>query len=154
MTLEHVNVQELQRLGDAINMTMEAIRRVAPQIAMLQQQATPFGVQHGFGTGVGAGGVNPWTQPQQQSWQPQYGQQLYPPQPYGAQPFAPGFGAPAIDPITAAYIQGHIHAIRSLVTQQASGPFGQPSWPTQQFGYGNPIGQQTAPFVNPQQRSF
>jgi len=139
MTLEHVNVQELQRLGDAINMTMEAIRRVAPQIALLQQQANPYG---GFGPGVGVG-VNPWMQAQP-SWAPQYGQQLYPPQPYGAQPFVPGFSTPAIDPVTSAYIQGHIQAIRSLVTHQPGAPFGQATWPNQQG----------TPFVNLQPRPF
>jgi len=153
MTLEHVNVQELQRLGDAINMTMEAIRRVAPQIAFLQQQASPFGTQVGYGVGAGLG-VNPWAQPQP-AWVPQFGQQLYPPHPVG-QPFGPGFGAPVIVPIPAAYIQGHIQAIRSLVTQQATGVggggFGQPTWPAQQFGFAGP--QQPAPFVNLPQRPY
>jgi hypothetical protein len=153
-----VNVQELQRLGDAINMTMEAIRRVAPQIAFLQQQATPFGAQQGFGAGAGVGvGVNPWLQ-QQQGWSPQSGQQLYPAQPYAAQPFLPGFGATGIDPVTLAYIQGHIQAIRALVSQVPGGvganAFGQPSWPTQPYGFASPHAQQAAPFFNPQPRPF
>jgi hypothetical protein len=44
---QQVNVQELQRLNDAITMTMDALRRVVPQLALLQQQQlqqlSPFG---------------------------------------------------------------------------------------------------------------
>jgi hypothetical protein len=34
--MEQVNLQELQRLNDAINLTFDAIRRVAPQLQALQ----------------------------------------------------------------------------------------------------------------------
>jgi hypothetical protein len=37
MAMEQVNLQELQRLNDAITLTFEAIRRVAPQLQALQQ---------------------------------------------------------------------------------------------------------------------
>src|SRR5215813_1466725 len=133
MALEQVNVQELQRLGDAINMTMEAIRRVAPQIAVLQQQTNPYGAQQGFGTGIGFG-AQPWVQPQL-PWQQQYGQQLYPqPQPLFGIPFLGGGQTAPIDPITAAYLQGHLHGVRSVLSQTGVGGFvGQP------FGFPNPL---------------
>ncbi len=49
---QQVNVQEIQRLNDAITITLDAIRRVAPQLAMLQQQQlmqqmSPFGIGMG-----------------------------------------------------------------------------------------------------------
>jgi hypothetical protein len=42
MEQQQVNVQELQRLNDAITMTMEAIRRVVPQLGVWSQFQNPF----------------------------------------------------------------------------------------------------------------
>src|SRR5262249_37389187 len=110
--------------GDAINMTMEAIRRVAPQLALLQQQASVYGTQQGFGTGIGFG-APPWVQQAQVPWQPQYGQQLYPqPQSIGLPFFGGGQGG-QIDPITAAYLHGHIQVVRSVLAQSGLGGYGQ-----------------------------
>jgi hypothetical protein len=117
MTMENVNLQELQRLNEAISVTFDAIRRVAPQLQAIQQMAQmqvpwqqqPYGVgmppqhlvpllQHlvqQFGQQQ-----NPWTQYQQpfhfgqQPWgqpfgmgQPQYPQQ-YQPFGFGQTPFS------------------------------------------------------------------
>jgi hypothetical protein len=52
MTMEQVNLQELQRLNDAITVTYEAIRRVAPQLQAVQQMAqmqVPWQQPYGFG---------------------------------------------------------------------------------------------------------
>ena len=49
---QQVNVQEIQRLNDAITITLDAIRRVAPQLAMLQQQQMLQQLS-GFGGGMG-----------------------------------------------------------------------------------------------------
>jgi hypothetical protein len=98
---QQVNLQELQRLNDAITMTFEAIRRVAPQLQLLQQQALwaaqpqqqlgfNFGVppwaQQGAQLGAQFGG-QPYGMPQHQM--PFYGQ------PFGqsvGQPFGQPFG--------------------------------------------------------------
>jgi hypothetical protein len=70
MAIEQVNLQELQRLNDAILLTYEAIRRVAPQLQMLSQLQGQFGVggpmvnpwqQQQYGIGYG---MNPWQQQQ------------------------------------------------------------------------------------------
>src|SRR5581483_7016281 len=123
MEQQQVNVQELQRLNDAITMTMEAIRRVVPQL--------------GFG--------NPWQ----------------------------------ADPLTQAYVQGHAHALRHILSQVGGGvglpgvpqQFGAPWQQPQQYGvpqqfgaqqygaqqYGVPWQHQqfgASPFVNLQQRPF
>jgi hypothetical protein len=58
---QQVNLQELQRLNDAITMTFEAIRRVAPQLQLLQQQAL-WATQPQLGYGIGQGGVPHWAQ--------------------------------------------------------------------------------------------
>jgi len=126
MTLEQVNVQELQRLNDAITITMDAMRRVAPQLAYLGLQYTqpwtpsPFAVaQQPFGFGIQAQspfgniglqsvlgqhvlGQNPLAQLALQSL---YGQQV-PQVPYVGQ---------QIDPITAAYL--HEQVLRSILGQ-------------------------------------
>jgi len=149
MALEQVNVQELQRLGDAINMTMEAIRRVAPQIALLQQQTNPYGTQQGLGT-AGVFGAQPWGTPQF-GFQPQYGQQLYPQQPqqFGVPFFGGGHGG-QIDPISAAYLHGHIQGVRSVLSQIGVGGGG----PQQGFGpqqFVSPfLGQQPTPWLGVQ----
>lgn len=90
----NVNVTELQRLNDAITLTLDAIRRVAPQLSMMSAQH-PFG----GGVGVGIGGYGNgygygygFTQPSPTGWSGQ---------PWGA--------TTGLDPITAAYMQGHAH---------------------------------------------
>jgi hypothetical protein len=129
-TQEHqVTVHELQRLNDAIAMTMDAIRRVVPQIAVLHaqtQQSLPFGqptVGYGYGIGYGA---NPWTQPT-----------------FG---FGGGIGT-HVDPITAAYVQ--TQALRQLygVGVNSYGFSPTQSW---QNPYG--FGFQGSPFVSLGQR--
>jgi hypothetical protein len=97
MAMEQVSLQELQRLNDAINFTFEAIRRVAPQLAVLQQMAQGQNQLGGFGMGFGQ--QLPWHQMQygspfgqQLPWQQMqygsaFGQQLPWHQQYGA-----GFG--------------------------------------------------------------
>ncbi|HZS39406.1 MAG TPA: hypothetical protein VFF06_21385 [Polyangia bacterium] len=141
MEQQQVNVQELQRLNDAITMTMEAIRRVVPQLGVLSQLQNPYsqlGVpQLGFG--------NPWQ----------------------------------ADPLTQAYVQGHAHALRHILSQVGGGvglpgvpqQFGAPWQQPQQYGvpqqfgaqqygaqqYGVPWQHQqfgASPFVNLQQRPF
>jgi hypothetical protein len=148
MALEQVNVQELQRLGDAINMTMEAIRRVAPQLALLQQQGNPYVNPLGLGFGAPLWG-QPQTTWQPQFGQPQFGQQLYP----QAQP------VPQIDPITAAYLQGHIQGVRSAVTHIGLGVGASPglgaytpqtTFGGQPYGFMGVPGQQATPFVTVQ----
>jgi hypothetical protein len=132
---QQVTVQELQRLNDAIAMTMDAIRRVVPQIAVLHaqaQQGLPFGQLgyggYGVGVGVGLGGYS-------NPWQQQQ-----------------------LDPISAAYVQGHTQALRHLISQTQIG-YGMGG-----FGYGyqpqpttwhNPYhfqGVGVSPFVNLTQR--
>lgn len=138
MALEtQVNVQELQRLNDAIVVTMDSIRRLIPQLAHLQQQVpgaplssanppyvTPFGHGVGYGYAVGAplsSPLSPFAIPLSPS--------------AAFSPIAPFFGvaAPwqaswpmlgslhpfdlrAIDPMTA-YVQAHAHAIRTMLAQ-------------------------------------
>ena len=71
MTTEQVNVQELQRLNEAITLTIDAIRRTAPQLSQLQQQVLLGGITPNvFGYGA------------------------------AAQPGVPGFGI-GVDPLTA-----------------------------------------------------
>ena len=81
----NVSVIELQRLNEAIAMTLDAIRRVAPQLSMLS-------TQHPFGGGVGIGGYG-FAQPFTTGW--------------STQGWGPTTG---MDPITAAYLQGQAHA--------------------------------------------
>jgi hypothetical protein len=106
MTMENVNLQELQRLNEAITVTFDAIRRVAPQLQALQQMAQlqvpwqqPFGIgmQQPYAVGMQhpllqhlvqhlvqqLSQQNPWTQYQQPiHWG--MGQQY---QPFGQSPF-------------------------------------------------------------------
>src|SRR5262249_36763551 len=116
--------QELQRLNEAITMTMDAIRRVLPQLQSLQQVQLPFGplpaygqptVPTGFAGSIGTFGVGqpwaPWSQPVPSAYaQPSpfgYAQ----PSPFGVPYAAPiqfGFGAPSIDPLYA-------HALRQVM---------------------------------------
>jgi len=110
MTMENVNLQELQRLNEAITVTFDAIRRVAPQLQALQQitqmqvpwqqpfgvgMQSPFGMQQPYGVGMQhpllqhlvqqlSQPQHPWTQYQQ----PFHFNQSYG-QPYGQVPFAP-----------------------------------------------------------------
>jgi hypothetical protein len=110
---QQMNVSELQRLNEAILLTMDAIRRVAPHLS--QQIPLPM----------------------------------------------VGLGVPAIDPITAAYLQqqAQVHQLRTLYGQNPWGvtPWGQPLVQTlgqhplahlmqqQPFGqqlFGQPFGQQ------------
>lgn len=100
MTIEQqqVNVTELQRLNEAILLTMDAIRRVVPQLAQAQAQS-PMGM-----------------------------------------------GAPAIDPITAAYLHGQTQTLRAIFgqTQSPMGmQWGQPGMmPFGMQGYGqHPLAQ-------------
>jgi hypothetical protein len=155
MALEQqVNVQELQRLNEAIGMTMEAIRRVAPQLIWLQQQQlSPFGIgmnnpfQYGTPYGVGVG-VDPITQQMiqhqilrhlvqsQLGYQPfgAFGQQL------GGYGQLGGFG-----PNLGAFGQ-HLFGqqLGQVPWQQYTTP-----WQTQYSPW-----QQPTPFVNLQQRTF
>jgi hypothetical protein len=114
MTLDpqQVNVQELQRLNDAIATTLDAIRRVAPQLAMLQQHQL-FGGIGQFGVGVPFGGIGqhlgipgigvgmPWHQQMSTPWTQQYGSPWATPfqtQPYSTpwtqQPWTQQYGSP------------------------------------------------------------
>ena len=171
MTLEQqVNVQELQRLNDAITLTMDAIRRVAPQIALLQQaqqqqafapQAFPFtgpptlGIP-GIGYGAQVGFGQPWVTPQTLGMMGQ---------PLGT--------LGMIDPIMAAYVQGHIHALKTMAAPHLGVPGLAPTlgvppvWPQPSFGlpwtqqaygqlpYGQlPFAQPQSPFVNVQQAPY
>lgn len=91
-----VNVQDLQRLNDAIMVTMDCLRRVVPQITQLLQLQQPqlpgFAGVHG---------------------QPWYATQTMP----MSVAFQPGFqpGLQAIDPFAAAYVQQHAQALRQLL---------------------------------------
>lgn len=124
MTLEQqqVNVQELQRLHEAIAVTMDAIRRVAPHLLQQGQTYSPyaqaFGREGQPGPWQHLGQQLPWQQPTAQpqmpwqqpiaQWQQPIAQWQQPiaqwQQPYGYQPFGigqqglggygqPGFGA-------------------------------------------------------------
>ena len=111
MTMENVNLQELQRLNEAITVTFDAIRRVAPQLQALQHMAqlqvpwqpfglgtqppfgvqTPYGMQHPLFQHL-VPQMHPWMQYQQpfhftQSYGQQYGQQPFS---FGQQPFSFG----------------------------------------------------------------
>jgi hypothetical protein len=93
---QQVNIQDLQRLNDAIVVTMDCIRRLAPQLAQLthQVQISQLGLG-GAGAFGGIGVQTPWTQAQ-------FGLGMHP----YATPFAYGYGAlpfgqPTIDPVTA-----------------------------------------------------
>jgi hypothetical protein len=164
MTLEQVNVQELQRLNDAITITMDAIRRVAPQLAWIGLQQSwqpahplaqlaysqqPFGVQHPFGIGQSPFGIgqqlglgqSPFGIGQQLG----FGQSPFGIGHYGVQPFGVGqqLGA-QVDPITAQYIQDQV--LRNVLGQR--GPqLGQSPWQA-------PLQSSYSPFLNLQQRPF
>jgi hypothetical protein len=165
---QQVNVQEIQRLNDAITITLDAIRRVAPQLAMLQhqqlmQQMSPFG---------GVGGQLPYVLQQllgQQSpfggmGQYGFGSQM-PFSGIGQQGFGgigqQGFGGigqqlGGIGQHVLPYLLQHLvtqqqqqvpyglHHLLSQLGQQGVGGMGMP-W-QQQFGM--PLPQQMSPFGN------
>jgi hypothetical protein len=170
---QQVNVQELQRLNDAITMTMDALRRVVPQLAMLQQQQwfaqqqMPFGIgqlgmqqdpmlaaylyHHALRSQQGIGGYGPQLGgfgPQLGGFGPQLG--AYGPQlgAYGPQLGAYGPQLGAYGPQLGGY--GQISP-----WQQQQPQFGIP-WQQQQPQFGIPWQQpQISPFVNlTQQRPF
>ena len=97
---QQVNVEELQRLNDAITVTLEAIRRVAPQVGAWPVMQPPFGMSP----------FTPYTPMQPYS---PFG--MYP----VTQPYTP---FQQIDPVTAAYMQGHAHAVRHIVSPVTSMP--------------------------------
>ena len=103
MTMENVNLQELQRLNEAITVTFDAIRRVAPQLQALQQMAQlqvpwqqPFGagMQQPYGVGIQHPLLQHLVQQlsQQNPWTTQYPQPLHwgVGQSFGQQPFGIG----------------------------------------------------------------
>jgi hypothetical protein len=123
---QQVNVQDLQRLNEAINTTMQCLQRVVPQLAMLQWQQTqlPFGPSH-----IGMQPIG-------------FGQQL-------------GFGTqPWMDPVTQAYVQGHTQALRSILSQQG-GTQGY-GFAQQPYGLGHQLafGIPQSPYAQFGQRSF
>jgi hypothetical protein len=138
---QQVNVQDLQRLNDAITITMDCIRRVVPQLAMLSQTQLPF-------AGVPQWQVSPigpsvFGNPYQQT-------------PFYAHSYGPTQGLPGIDPITAAYVQGHVHGLKQVlgpvggIGQQGFGGIGQQGFGgIGQQGFGG-IGQQGFAGIGPQ----
>ena len=116
---QQVNVQELQRLNDAIVATMEAIRRVVPQLAVLQHaQQSQFVPSFG---GVGT------TSPYGQIASPMAGLNTGSLGTLFASPTST-WGQVGYDPITALYTQAHAQALRQLIGQGVGG-----------FGYTNPM---------------
>ena len=89
MAMEQVNISELQRLNEAIAVTMDCLRRVVPQLTQIAQVTQPIGNP--------LGGITPYGFP--------YGQMLYQQLPYGQVPsYSGAFGGvptPFVDPWTA-----------------------------------------------------
>ncbi len=139
MTLEQqpVNVQELQRLNDAITMTMDAIRRVAPQVAW---QYAPIGAGFAPYSPVGYGTYPiqhvapfaPWTTP--------FATQPYT-TPFASQPYLTPF---ATQPFTTQPFTTQPFASQPHSTPWTSQPFVAP--------WHQPLG--VSPFVNLQQRAY
>jgi hypothetical protein len=146
---QQVNVNDLQRLNDAILLTMDCIRRVAPQLAYQQgyQQSAfgPIGLGQAWGQNIGM-------QPSYPTWQPWTGIQplfhplaqtpFHPFQAFGGQPFTPFHVAP-IDPSALLYAQQlrNILGVNPVVmgAQVPQAPFG---WNVAQTPF-NVVGQRS-----------
>lgn len=100
MNTEQVNVQELQRLNEAITLTIDAIRRTAPQLTQLQQQVMLSGVPmhplFGAATHQGVPGIGFGVDPLTAAYL--HAQSMM----RGVSPFSPtpGFGMPGMSPIS------------------------------------------------------
>jgi hypothetical protein len=106
MTIDStVNVQELQRLNEAITLTLDAVRRVAPQLAQLQAMTYAHTLQPNiggygmFGSPFGVGGIG--------ATLPTLGFG-------GVSPFGVG-----VDPFSG-YLQAHAQALRAAMMQSSS----------------------------------
>ncbi len=137
------NVQDFQRLSDAINMTVEACRRLVPQLGHLQQVCAHqlFGSQVGAGNvfgGLPVGGVG-------------YGQGSLPP---GVDPITLamlqsrglGYGQPWVSPWTTGTSQFAGLGISPFATQVPFG-IGQQPYGAQPFNFGVPFGANQAPIA-------
>lgn len=160
---QQVNVQELQRLNDAIVTTLESIRRVLPQLAQLQQAATMphIGTQLPFAglSGMGLPYTSLYGQIPNLAANPLLGAQagvtglggMWGGLPYGGLPYG-GVGQQVIDPVTSAYVQAHAQALRNLIAQSMM-PFGATQAVQPSFGQWG-FTPQVTPFVSPTQRPF
>jgi hypothetical protein len=170
---QQVNVQELQRLNDAITVTMEAIRRVAPQLALLQQQQLqqlyglqqqpPFGMQMGIPFGLG-GVQDPITAQllQHQALRNLYqqglgiggiggiGQSMVPfGNPWQQQQYGASFQQPFVNPWQQQYGNPFQQQFGNPFQQQYGNPFQQQYGNPFQQQYGNPWQTaQVSPFAN------
>ena len=123
---QQVTTQELCRLNDCITLTMDAIRRVVPQL-----QALPFGQS-----------LSPYLG----HLSPAYGMPGYG---MGFSPSHSAYGpmSSVIDPITASYVNSQSLGLRSLLGQNVGlgvpwpGPIGVPNpMPFSGIGFSSPMG--------------
>jgi hypothetical protein len=100
MTLDQqqVNVTELQRLNEAILLTMDAIRRVAPHLTQAQQiplpglQIDPITAAYHQQQALRVMAMQPWMVPWTQTWTQPFAHATPYTQPFGGSPFSHAWG--------------------------------------------------------------